>query len=699
MPTRSQRHMVEIIGQNSKGETYDTITGGSGAPVVLPVNKLDYFHTDAGPKAWYAGTTGYSLFYQNGKTYAYYQYHHGYSNKRLTKVRAYTHSSRTWGRSQGIGPEGLDGDAHGVPGACALADGRMFVAHGNHNGNHKISVSENPDDETEWVQAADLVGEYTYPHPVLRPGGGVTLLLRKRYQIGTGGYAGGAMVLCYRPYTFVGSTATVGAEVEMANMGNDTRWYQGPAILDGTIIWQTAARADFADIFRRDVYLVGIDTANARFQSWEAGTLTSFPVGITQLNSTYKLRTTPGSDEIEAPSFEKGSDGKWHIAACEGASAATSRPIYHMVSAGLGQPWSAFTATGSSGQGARLIREAGANMSIYFQRDGDIYRQKWNGSTWAAEELVMTRDATRFNLRATATVFNAVASARVGWAEDADNEDNSQVHPPKRMYMFGDSGLLKSVRPTASAPSTVTGPGVIFDPSDLSTLFSDTGGTTPAAVAGFVRHMKDKSGNALHAVGTGTEDPVLRYEGVGETYWLDFGDQSPLSTMLTPNYVPQTGNAMWMCVAGRCWGPSTPTQDWVSIDTGSTTNNRYMRLGRSVTNGGEATMTAYNSAGTAHILVNTGSLLGNATDMVMGGYIEGTALTYYEDGVERATGTLVGTLKTVAQAMRLGAGQSGTGAANVYMQGRIYGIIQRSGVVSLATRQADMAWLASKLPR
>lgn len=69
------------------------------------------------------------------------------------------------------------------------------------------------------------------------------------------------------------------------------------------------------------------------------------------------------------------------------------------------------------------------------------------------------------------------------------------------------SGLF-SVRGTLFANSE---PGVWYDPSDMTTLFQDSAGTTPVtAVEQPVGRMLDKSGNNLHATqSTSTSRPVL----------------------------------------------------------------------------------------------------------------------------------------------------------------------------------------------
>lgn len=64
--------------------------------------------------------------------------------------------------------------------------------------------------------------------------------------------------------------------------------------------------------------------------------------------------------------------------------------------------------------------------------------------------------------------------------------------------------------------------GVWYDPSDLSTMFTDTAGTTPATVGDPVARINDKSGNDIHATqATTAKRPILRQTPTGE-YYLEF---------------------------------------------------------------------------------------------------------------------------------------------------------------------------------
>lgn len=86
-------------------------------------------------------------------------------------------------------------------------------------------------------------------------------------------------------------------------------------------------------------------------------------------------------------------------------------------------------------------------------------------------------------------------------------------------------GLFKSSS-TVSIVSLLFGAsenGVLYDPSDFSTMFQDSAGTTPVTAVGqSVRKILDKSGNNNHAIQpTLTSAPILLQDGSGY-YYLGF---------------------------------------------------------------------------------------------------------------------------------------------------------------------------------
>lgn len=81
--------------------------------------------------------------------------------------------------------------------------------------------------------------------------------------------------------------------------------------------------------------------------------------------------------------------------------------------------------------------------------------------------------------------------------------------------------------------------GAWYDPSDLSTLFQDSAGTTPVTATGQpVGRMLDKSGNGYHVTqSTTTKRPVLRQDA-GGLHYLDFDG---VDDLLVTGYYALTG--------------------------------------------------------------------------------------------------------------------------------------------------------------
>jgi len=77
--------------------------------------------------------------------------------------------------------------------------------------------------------------------------------------------------------------------------------------------------------------------------------------------------------------------------------------------------------------------------------------------------------------------------------------------------------------------------GAIYDVTDQSTLYEDSGGTTQASVGGPVGRMEDVSGNGHHATQSTTADkPTLREDANGRLY-LEFAFGDSLDTGLQSN--------------------------------------------------------------------------------------------------------------------------------------------------------------------
>lgn len=87
---------------------------------------------------------------------------------------------------------------------------------------------------------------------------------------------------------------------------------------------------------------------------------------------------------------------------------------------------------------------------------------------------------------------------------------------------------------TVFDPSSVS-PDAWYDPSDLSTLWKDTGGTDPVTAAGdAVARIDDKSGNGNHLTqATAANCPLYQVDGNGNPYLLFDGADDVVNATIT----------------------------------------------------------------------------------------------------------------------------------------------------------------------
>lgn len=91
--------------------------------------------------------------------------------------------------------------------------------------------------------------------------------------------------------------------------------------------------------------------------------------------------------------------------------------------------------------------------------------------------------------------------------------------------------------------------GVLYDLSDLSTIFQDSAGTVPGAVDSVVGLMLDKSGNNNHASQTSVgSKPILRQDASGKKY-LEFDGVDDF--LVTPSIDFSGTDKMFVCAGVR----------------------------------------------------------------------------------------------------------------------------------------------------
>ena len=219
--------------------------------------------------------------------------------------------------------------------------------------------------------------------------------------------------------------------------------------------------------------------------------------------------------------------------------------------------------------------------------------------------------------------------------------------------------------------------GVMYDPSDFSTMFQDSAGTTPVtAVEQSVGLILDKSGNGNHATqATSTARPVLRtgldYDGVDDKHSQSAGGGSTTQFFLCAGIKPEGGAGAVRVL----WS-----------DAG--TNTGYIvRLNAS----NQLELAAGN--GTAYTTIATVATLDVGTAYVVTVWDDGTNLN-----VQVNNGAVASVARPVVAAGTATASiGSDNGAATGWFNGLIYSLIQvKDDAGTDAERASAKAYVASK---
>lgn len=699
---------------------------GGGHNVFALQSNSKFFDSQGGSTAYY-GSTQFNSFYDSvgNKTYVAYEEIFPAPLKRFTRIRYFDHATKTWSRSYNVGAESfLANDSHGVPAIAMNSAGRIVVCWGNHDGPFHISVSTNPRDITAWTAGTDITAVapgtgVAYPHLVLLPSNAMILLFRKNFAPGTGGFAAGAKVLVYHSLTFTGAVITDGGEVTIGDFGNDSRWYQGDALLlpNGRIA-QVATKADFNDTVRLNIYYYELDIAGAKLYNYGGGVNTAFPITLAAMDASYKVYTTLNGTG-NTPAFTIDSNGRTHFVQNDGTTSdgggsnESSQNMVHIVSNGpstFDAPYT-FGTTTQRYNGYDLIPYSDGSVSIFWskdefggttQRGGSIAHRKLPpnspSSAMLPETIFMRQDLTRFQMDTPASVLNGTSDIRLFWFERAP-DDNDAGNYGKRIYAWGESGGMKAqVKPSLIIPPSLTGDGFWMDLSDGNRIFNDAG-VTKAAIGDQIIQINDRFGTGNILTGVGGTAPFL--DKYGEQLCLKFTGSSVgtrfLSTIakqwtLGPGAVPG-----FMCTGiFRHWMPSTTSLSLISLDAGV----GFARVCQPINmNGKEIRGQAFNGV-TSTLLTHGAGNDPYVEDYIVQCYTDtnGTNLSLSINGAVVAGPTPItgGAVNTTSVLMRIGA--TAAAAPAQFFMGIMMGMVFRSGDQPLATRDADYQWALTQLP-
>ena len=221
-------------------------------------------------------------------------------------------------------------------------------------------------------------------------------------------------------------------------------------------------------------------------------------------------------------------------------------------------------------------------------------------------------------------------------------------------------------------------PNVWYDPSDLSTLFQDTAGTTPVTAAGqSVARITDKSGNGLHLTqATGTKCPLYQVDGGGRPYLLFDGVDDYLS-----NAGAASGNNQSIVAAAVATATALATlynvavnaNDRISLNACGSVSQPSVRYFNGTTTNGKG--------GPA-----------SATATVYTGEIEKTAPTI---GF-RMNAAVIGGASSVATGATVGTFLGSRDGAATFFAGSFYGLVQLARAFAGAERANLETYLGAK---
>ena len=227
--------------------------------------------------------------------------------------------------------------------------------------------------------------------------------------------------------------------------------------------------------------------------------------------------------------------------------------------------------------------------------------------------------------------------------------------------------------------------GAWYDPSDLSTLFQSSNGTTAVAVGDPVGYIEDKSGNGNHAIqATSAKRPTLRESG--GLYYLEFNGAQGLTTSSIDFTATDTMTS--------CLGLKKDNSDTASLI--ETSNNVFGSGNSGVFRLLSTTAGLYRHQSKGTILSNAdGTVAPPATSVLLAQSKISTDFNILRiDGTQLGSGTTnQGTGNFTSQPLNVGARNNGS---NLFLTGRIYSLIIRNVLSSSAEIDSTEAYVASK---
>lgn len=214
-------------------------------------------------------------------------------------------------------------------------------------------------------------------------------------------------------------------------------------------------------------------------------------------------------------------------------------------------------------------------------------------------------------------------------------------------------------------------PGAWYDPSDITTLFQDTAGTTPVTAAGqSVARINDKSGRGNDATqATLAQQPTYQIDGNGRPYLLFDGVDD---SMVTPTITPGVDKAQ-VFAGMRKLSDALAISVFCELSANTLNNNGAFRMGAP----SSAASYAWLSKGTILATATASGFAAPITSVVTGiGDISGDVATIRVNGANlQTTTTDQGTGNYLAYPLYIGR-RGGVGNS---FNGQMYSLIVRFG--------------------
>lgn len=220
-----------------------------------------------------------------------------------------------------------------------------------------------------------------------------------------------------------------------------------------------------------------------------------------------------------------------------------------------------------------------------------------------------------------------------------------------------------------------------YDPSDLSTLWQDTAGTTPVTADGqAVARIDDKSGNGNHLTqATAANRPL--YKTSGGLHWLEFDRAN--------DFLQGSAISFSNWEFSAAFRPNLVTTYLAVFSQRNVSNSRGIILYA----GNSSLLQHWSGNNTASFDTTTVGTLVNNSDYVGEGYFDGTTKSTALNGGTPVTATSISFTNATTN-FRLGAGAN-EGAASFFFGIRIYGLVIVDA--AKASDRADLrTWMGAK---